>query len=77
MRRFADRIGANLLAAIPRDGEVVEAERRCLTVFDHAPDSASARALGALAEALVGVVPDRISPPSPMSEQEFFELMRG
>jgi len=74
---LAAKIGTTVLASIPRDEEVIEAERRCLTVFETAPEGPAARALGGLALSLERVVPSRLSPPTPLAEREFFELMQS
>ena len=41
-----------IVAAIPWDADVAEADRLGLSAIDHAPDAAAVRAIGALADVL-------------------------
>jgi nitrogenase iron protein NifH len=74
--RFADAIGTGVLAVLPRDPEIIEAERRCLTVLDSAPESPGAKEIRRLGETIVAIDPDSIASPRPLSEEDFFELVR-
>jgi CO dehydrogenase maturation factor len=49
---FAEEQGCPLLAVIPEDGAVEAADRAARCVLDTAPESASAMAIGRLADAL-------------------------
>ncbi|MEZ4427186.1 MAG: AAA family ATPase [Nannocystaceae bacterium] len=76
LERFAALINARILGYVPRDPLVREAEYRRMTVVEYAPASAIARRLGALAShALALDVRDQPSP-TPLSEQDFYELAR-
>lgn len=52
--RIARRIGLEVVAAIPDDPAVVDAERRGMAVIDHAPGSPTVAAVESLVERLVG-----------------------
>jgi len=73
---FAEAIGTRILVVLPRDQQIIDAERRCLTVLEHAPQSAAAQALGSLGETLDQIDPDAVAAPTPLSEEAFFELVR-
>ncbi len=49
---FASQRGRELLAVIPDDDAVLEADRRALSVLDWAPEAPAVRAIEALAEVL-------------------------
>lgn len=76
VERFAEAIGTRILAVLPRDPKIIEAERRCLTVLEHAPDSPGARELDRLGETLAQVDVGEISSPTPLTETAFFDLVR-
>jgi nitrogenase iron protein NifH len=73
VERFAAAIGTTILATLPRDPRVIEAERACRTVVEHAPESPAARALRDLARAVTGV--ELAAPPRPLADAAFFELI--
>lgn len=52
LRAFARAEGRELLAAIPEDGAVQEADRRGVCLLDLAPDAPSVQAIEALADQL-------------------------
>jgi nitrogenase iron protein NifH len=73
---FAERIGAPLLACVPRDPAVLTAERERLTVVEHAPDSVAAARLRALHERLEAAEqPGSI--PRPLGDVGFDEFLRS
>jgi nitrogenase iron protein NifH len=74
--QFAAAIGSRVLATIPRDPAVIESEKRRETVLDGAPASPAAEALRALAAAIEQVVCAAVPPPTPLSDEAFFELVR-
>ena len=76
VERFAAAIGTRVLVVLPRDPLVVEAERQCKTVLDHAPDSAAAREIAKLGETLSVIRAADVASPTPLGETEFFELMK-
>ena len=76
LQRFAERVGAPLLACIPRDPAVAEAEVQRVTVVEHAPDAPAALALAGLHERLEAVAGSGVVP-RPMGEVGFDEFVRG
>jgi len=74
VERFAARIGTRVLASLERDPAVLEAERRCTTVLDHAPCGATADRIRDLGEALGQVDPARVPVPQPLAEEGLFAL---
>lgn len=72
-RRFAALLGVPILATIPRDPMVREAEYRQRTVIEHAPDSPAAKAFAALAELLVSGALDAAGLPAPLTDAQFHE----
>lgn len=77
VERFCTEIGTRVLTVLDRDPEVIAAERRGSTIFEHAPDSPTARALGGLAEQLLDVKASELPLPKPMADDAFFELIRA
>lgn len=73
---FAERIDTRILATLPRDQNIIDAERRCQTIFDHAPESPGAAALRELAEAIAEVSTELVKTPKPLGDEDFFELVR-
>lgn len=76
IERFADALSTRVLAFIPRDPEILAAERRCLTVIESAPQSPSAAALSALAEQVLAIDPDKVDRPTPLSDEAFFQFIK-
>jgi len=72
--RFAELIGVPILAVVPRDPLFREAEYRRMTVTEHAPDSAVAAQLHALAERLVAIPLAECAIPTPLSDQAFYSF---
>ncbi len=75
--RFAQALGTRLLAFVPRDPAVPDAENRHHTVAEIAPDSPAARALAALAQELRTLDPAKQPLPTTLSETAFFDFVRG
>jgi nitrogenase iron protein NifH len=76
LARFAEALGTEILAYIPRDPLIIAAERARKTIVEHAPDSPSAVAFAALAERILGIEKESISLPKPLNDQAFFEFIR-
>jgi len=76
VERFAEAIGTEVLVVLPRDPLVIEAERKCMTVLEHAPESDAARELSKLGETLAKVSADEVKTPTPLDETAFFELLK-
>ncbi len=77
LERFAAAIGTRVLAYLPRDPAVREAEYLRLTVLEHAPRSPIAGTISALAQDLLRFEARRVPLPSPLSDQAFQELSRS
>lgn len=77
VERFAGLIGTKVLAFLPRDPAVREAEYRRTTVIEHAPDSAFARAIRDLASGLGRGESLSAPPPTPLTDESFHELSRN
>ncbi|MCB9756214.1 MAG: AAA family ATPase [Myxococcales bacterium] len=76
LRRFASLINARVLGYVPRDPLVREAEYRRKTVVEHAPASSIARRFAELARHILELDVRGQPLPTPLSEQEFYELAR-
>ena len=76
LAHFAESLGTEILAYIPRDPLIMQAERQRTTVVEHAPESDSAKAFAALAERIARVDRTTISLPTPLNDQAFFEFIR-
>ncbi len=72
---FADRIGTRLLAVIPNDADIVQAERARRLVSQTAPASEAARLFSELASNLISSEDQKASP-KPMGEADFDEFVR-
>jgi len=77
LARFAERVGTTLLASVPRDQAVFDAERERLTVVEHAPGSGAAAALEGLVRALGAPGQGEGSVPRPMGDVGFDEFLRS
>ena len=75
--RFAEALGTRILAFVPRDPAVPEAENRRHTVSEAAPESPAARALAALADEVRALDPASQPLPRTLSEDEFFAFVQG
>lgn len=76
VQRFANRMGTRLLAIIPRDTAVTEAECVPTTIVDFAPQSRAACSIVDLAETLCSIDASQATLPQPLSESEFFDFMK-
>jgi nitrogenase iron protein NifH len=77
LRRFAETLSSRVLAFVPRDPLIIEAEKTRLTVLEHAPESGSAQAFGSLAQTVLDLDVDELPLPTPMGEDEFFAFISG
>jgi nitrogenase iron protein NifH len=77
LEEFARRLGTSILATVQRDPRIIEAERQRQTVVEYAPESEAAATLAALTAAVVELEPAKASPPTPMSDDGFFEFLRS
>jgi len=77
IRRFADSINTEVLAVLPRDPLVCEAEiyRQC--IVDYAPDSPVAQGISSLVETLLARSHDDCRIPTPLNDIHVRRIMRG
>jgi nitrogenase iron protein NifH len=75
--RFAEALDTRILAFLPRDPAVPEAENRRHTVSEDAPGSPAAVGLAALAADLRALDPAKLPLPRTLSEDEFFRFVQG
>lgn len=76
LERFASRIGTRILAALPRDPRIIQAERQQLTIVEHAPQAEAAAILRGLADTLVQLRSADVQPPQPMDDDAMFQFIR-
>lgn len=74
LEQFAERLSTRLLAVVPRDRKVLQAERRRTTVVEFAPQAPASRALANLAESLQKVSADKLKLPTPFGNDEFYSF---
>jgi len=74
--RFAAALSTKVVTYLPRDPEVVAAERHGLTIIEHAPTSAAAAAIAHLAERVAELRTSDMPLPTPFSDDDFFTFMR-
>jgi len=77
LERFAGALGTRILAFVPRDPAVMDAEKRRHTVTEWAPDAPAARALGTLARDILELDTAAQALPRTLSDDEFFEFLQG
>jgi len=75
--RFAAALGTRILAFVPRDPALPDAENRRFTVTEAAPDSPAARAIAGLAETLRALDVTSLPLPRTLSEDDFFKFVQG
>jgi nitrogenase iron protein NifH len=75
MEEFARKLSTRVLATIPRDPKILEAERKRLTVVEHAPDAPSSKTFARLAKELAKIDPQAVSLPTPMEDEEFYSFL--
>ena len=77
VERFAACIGTRVLAVLPRDPLVRDAEFRQRTVVEVSPTSAFSLRIGELAEAIKAVDAKATPLPRPLDEKTFYALARA
>jgi nitrogenase iron protein NifH len=75
MEAFAKKLSTRVLATIPRDSKILEAERKRLTVVEHDPQAPSSKTFVKLAKDLAGIDPRAVSLPTPMEDEEFYKFL--
>lgn len=76
LERFANALGTTILAFIPRDPLIIEAERARKTIVEHAPSSPSATAFAELAERVLTIDKANAALPTPLDDAAFFDFIR-
>jgi len=77
LRDFATALSTSILAFVPRDEIIQDAERRRMTVVEHAPESEAARRFAELAEAVRRVDPATVPAPTPLEDDAFYAFMEA
>ncbi len=72
---FAARLSTRVVGWIPRDPQVLVAERRRTTVVDHDPAAPASKALLAVASAALDAATDDTDEPTPMETEELFDYL--
>jgi nitrogenase iron protein NifH len=72
LERFAKLINAEILAWVPRDPVVREAEYRRVPVSSYAPQSAIAGVIRQVTERILDFDPKTAKRPTPLSEEDFY-----
>ena len=71
LEKFASLLSTRVLAVLPRERRVRQAEVAARTLVEHAPRTAMARTLGKLTDTLLETDPDACSLPTPMDDTAF------
>ena len=74
---FAERIGTPLLAVIPHDKRILDAERERRILSAWEPEAAASRVFAGLADALLAVKREACSTPTPMDDTELDAFFRA
>jgi nitrogenase iron protein len=73
---FAHHLGTKILAVIPRDPLIGEAEMAGKTVVEFAPDSPAAQLFKELAEKIKTIAQDDLHLPTPFTDEQFQQFVR-
>ncbi|MDH5492750.1 MAG: nitrogenase reductase [Myxococcales bacterium] len=77
LERFAEAIGTEVLAFIPRDPKIQEAEVHRQTIVEYAPETESSAAIRTLAAKIEGLSNADLPLPRPMEDKALFEFLQG
>jgi len=77
LTRFAERLGTRIATFLPRDPNVIAAEKERRTVVEWAPDSVLAASLRTLADEALALDPSTVPQPKTMTDEEFFTFLQG
>lgn len=77
LEAFAERINTRLLASIPNDRAILEAERLYQTVSEYEPEGDSARRFKELCEKILNIDKNRCPTPDPMDDEERKSFFRS
>lgn len=73
---FSRRLSTTVLAVLPRERRVRQAEVAGCTLVEHAPRTAMARTLGQLTDTLLETEPDACPMPTPMDDVAFRDFVK-
>jgi len=76
LERFAATLSTRILAYIPRDPKIQQAEVVQMTVVEHAPETESAAAIRGLGDCLREIDPSRVPLPTPMADAALFQFLK-
>ncbi len=76
LEAFAKSLSTRVLAVLPRERRVRQAEVAGLTLVEHAPRTAMARTLKSLTQTLLHTPPESCAEPTPMDDAAFREFVR-
>jgi nitrogenase iron protein NifH len=74
---FAQQVNTRVLGVIPRDPNIMLAERKRKTVVEFAPESPAALAFATLADAILSVDSTETPPPKPMDDDAFYAFLEN
>jgi nitrogenase iron protein NifH len=77
LERFASAIGTGILGVVPRETQIMDAEREQKTIVEFAPDAEVSRSLTSIADRLERMSTKDVPLPTPMQDGELFEFMRS
>ncbi len=77
LERFAARLNTRILAYVPRDELIQEAERKRKTVVEYAPESAPAQVFRKLAADVRAIQTAAVPLPTPMEDDDFYAFMEA
>jgi len=76
IEQFAERLGTRILAVMERDPLIITAEQKQRTILEYAPQSKAADAMNRLGKKLADLQTADVPPPTPMTDEGLFEMMR-
>lgn len=77
LKKFAERLNTKVLAFIPRDELIQEAERIRKTVVEHFPESKTAKVFKKLSEDVLIINTGQVELPTPVTDDEFFSFIKN
>jgi len=76
VHEFSARLNAPIIAIVPRDPLIGDAEIEGVTVSEYAPDSDTAKIFNNLSEKLLNMNESELTVPKPMNEDEFQDFIK-
>ncbi len=77
LQRFTEQLSTRVLAVLPRERRVRQAEVAGRTLVEHAPRTAMAKTLGKLTDTLLKTDPDSCPMPTPMDDAAFRKFVKS